>query len=65
MRYKNEASRLVSFYFQQVVKSDYKFNHETFTIYEEIAKLYAVLFIVENGSKQFDKKRLIEEIKGL
>ena len=57
MRYKNEALRLVSFYFQQVVKSDYKFNHETFTIYEEIAKLYAVLFIVENGSKQFDKKK--------
>ena len=65
MRYKKEASRLVSFYFQQVVKNDYKYNHETFTIYEEIAKLYAVLFIVENGSKQFDKKRLIEEIKGL
>jgi hypothetical protein len=65
MRYKNEATRLVSNYFQQVVKSDYRFNHETFTIYEEIAKLYAVLFIVENGNKQFDKKRLIEEIKGL
>ncbi len=65
MRYKKEATRLVSNYFQQVVKSDYKFNHETFTIYEEISKLYAVLFIVENGSKQFDKKRLIEEIKGL
>jgi hypothetical protein len=60
MRYKNEATRLVSNYFQQIVKNDYKFNHETFIIYEEIAKLYAVLFIVENGSKQFDKKRLIE-----
>jgi len=65
MRYKKEAARLVSSYFEQVIKKDYRFNRETFTIYEEIAKLYAVLFIVENGSKSFNKKKLIEEIKGL
>jgi len=65
MRYKKEATRLVSSYFQQIVKKDYKYNHETFTIYEEIAKLYAILFIEENGSKSFDKKKLIQEIKEL
>ena len=37
MGYKKEATRLVSNYFQQIVKNDYKYNHETFTIIEEIA----------------------------
>jgi hypothetical protein len=58
---KEFAVKLISKYFSHIIPKDYKYKHEIFIQYEEIAKRYAILEILKTH-KNSDKKDLLIEI---
>lgn len=59
------AVKLVSKYFSQVIPKDYKYKHEIFIEYEEIAKRYAILEVQITHKNKINKISLINLINKL
>jgi hypothetical protein len=66
MTNKQKAIKLVSSYFSQVTGTNYKHSSKTFNLYEQIAKNYAIISILESKIIiNADDEELINEIKAL
>jgi len=59
------AVKLVSKYFSQVIPKDYKYKHEIFIHYEEVAKRYAMLEVEQTHKNKINKLSLIRIIREL
>lgn len=62
---KEFAVKLISKYFRHIIPKNYKYKHEIFIQYEEIAKRYAILEILETHKNSHKKDLLIEIIREL
>lgn len=62
--YKQEAQKIVSYYFSKVVGTNYK-HDRFFPNYENIAKEYAIIEVIKRFGNFSKSKDLIQEIRDL